>query len=94
MRDAKSDARYVIGVCHDITARKNAELALQKSESILRSVTDPSVRTVPVGTQRPASNTLSNHLRSLVVAGSLKKTGERRGTRYSGVADLHSMAAC
>jgi PAS domain S-box-containing protein len=34
------DARYVIGVCHDITARKNAELALQKSESILRSVTD------------------------------------------------------
>jgi PAS domain S-box-containing protein len=36
----KSDARYVIGVCHDITARKNAELALQKSESILRSVTD------------------------------------------------------
>jgi hypothetical protein len=35
-----NDARYVIGVCHDITARKNAELALQKSESILRSVTD------------------------------------------------------
>src|SRR5882672_78065 len=34
------DAHYVIGVCHDITARKNAELALQKSESILRSVTD------------------------------------------------------
>jgi PAS domain S-box-containing protein len=30
----------VIGVCDDITARKNAELALQKSESILRSVTD------------------------------------------------------
>jgi PAS domain S-box-containing protein len=30
----------VIGVCHDITARKNAELALQRSESILRSVTD------------------------------------------------------
>ena len=36
----RNDARYVIGVCHDITARKNAELALQKSESILRSVTD------------------------------------------------------
>ena len=30
----------VIGVCQEITARKNAELALQKSESILRSVTD------------------------------------------------------
>jgi PAS domain S-box-containing protein len=36
----KSDALYVIGVCHDITSRKNAELALQKSESILRAVTD------------------------------------------------------
>jgi PAS domain S-box-containing protein len=36
----RGDAHYVIGVCHDITARKNAELALQKSESILRSVTD------------------------------------------------------
>ncbi len=38
--DDAGAARYVIGVCHDITARKNAELALQKSESILRSVTD------------------------------------------------------
>ncbi|MGH8265429.1 MAG: PAS domain-containing protein [Steroidobacteraceae bacterium] len=34
------DGQYVIGVCHDITLRKNAELALQKSESILRAVTD------------------------------------------------------
>ena len=36
----RDGARYVIGVCHDITARKNAELALQKSESVLRAVTD------------------------------------------------------
>lgn len=29
------------------------------------------------------SGTLSNHLKALVEAGTLKKTGERRGTKYS-----------